>query len=206
MEKLIIASRNRKKTFELVTLLAPLGIGLKNLDDFPGAPEPDETGGTFEENAKIKAYSALAYTNLPALADDSGLEVAALGGEPGVRSARFAGEEADDSANNRLLLQKLAGVPRERRQARFVSVIALARPDGRTVVFRGETSGLIVETPKGERGFGYDPLFLSDELGITFGQADGETKNRISHRGRALAGLITALKREMAYTAHGMKH
>ncbi len=193
METLVLASHNRKKTLELRAILAPLGIGLKSLGDFPGAPEPEETGGTFEENAVIKARSALAFTGLPALADDSGLEVEALGGEPGVRSARFAGEGAGDAENNCLLLARLAGIPPERRLAGFVSVVALALPDGRVLTFRGETRGRILGELRGEGGFGYDPLFLSDDLGVSFGEADAGAKNRVSHRGRALGKLVEAL-------------
>ncbi len=193
MRELVLASHNKKKTRELAAILAPLRIGLRNLADFPGAPMPEETGATFGENAVIKAEAALAFTGLPALADDSGLEVDALGGEPGVRSARFAGDGADDAANNLLLLRRLAGIPAERRGAGFVSVVALALPGGRTRTFRGETRGRILEAPRGAGGFGYDPLFLSDDLGVTFGEADPAAKNRVSHRARALAGLLAAL-------------
>ncbi len=194
MKTVVLASRNAKKAAELRALLAPLGIAVRALDEFPGAPEPEETGATFEENARIKAAAALEFTGLAALADDSGLEVDALDGAPGVRSARFAGEGAGDGENNALLLRKLAGVPPERRGGRFVSVIALARPGREPLLFRGECAGSILPEPRGEGGFGYDPLFLSADLGKSFAEASGEEKNGISHRARALAALEAALR------------
>lgn len=188
-ERIVLASHNRKKAAELRAILEPLGIRLLSLADFPGAPEPVEDGDSFEANALIKARSALAYTGETALADDSGLMVDALNGGPGVHSARFAGENADDAANNRLLLEKLSGTPSEKRGAKFVSVAAIALPDGESAIFRGETRGVILESPRGAGGFGYDPLFLSLDLGLTFAEADQEAKNLVSHRARALAGL-----------------
>lgn len=196
INRLVLASHNAKKAKELRAILAPLGIELATLTDFPGAPEPEETGTTFEENAVIKAVSALAFTGVTAVADDSGLMVDALGGAPGVYSARFAGEHAGDEANNRLLLEKLAGVPEEGRGAKFVSVVALAQTGKKITTFRGETKGRIVETLRGKGGFGFDPLFLSDDLGVTFAEAGEEEKNRVSHRGRALAGLVEVLRQE----------
>lgn len=188
--RLVLASHNRKKAAELRDLLLPLGWLLETLADFPGAPEPAEDGDTFEENAIIKAESALRFTGLPSLADDSGLIVDVLDGEPGVHSARYAGANADDAANNRLLLKKMEAIPDERRTARFVSVIAFVRPGEETRLYRGETSGRIMHAPRGLHGFGYDPLFMSDDLGVTFAEAGAEDKNRVSHRGRALARFI----------------
>lgn len=188
--RLVLASHNLKKTGELRAILAPLGFELLSLADFPGAPVPEENGATFEENAVIKARSAVAHTGVAAIADDSGLAVAALGGEPGVWSARYAGEDADDDANNRLLLKRLADVPPERRNAAFVSVVAVALPDGTVRTYRGEAEGVILAAPRGNAGFGYDPLFLSNDLGVTFAEADADAKNRISHRGRALSLFI----------------
>lgn len=193
MKRLVLASRNAKKIAELRSIMERAGFSLAGLEEFPGAPEPEETGATFAENAVIKAKSALAFTGLPALADDSGLAVEALGGAPGVRSARYAGESASDADNNRLLLANLAGVPAGRRAAKFVCAIALALPDGGVFVREGETSGEILFQPRGGGGFGYDPLFLSDDLGVAFAEADGESKNRVSHRGRALAGCMKLL-------------
>ena len=192
--KLVLASHNTKKLAELQAILEPVGVELLGLREFQGAPIPEETGDTFEENARIKALSAAAYTLLPAVADDSGLVVDILDGAPGVRSARFAGEDADDAENNALLLEKLGGLEPEKRKAGFISVVALAFPDGNVRTFRGETRGRILEAPMGGGGFGYDPLFLSDELGVSFAEADPEAKNRVSHRGKALAGLIGYLE------------
>lgn len=193
--RLVLASHNAKKAVELRAILLPLGIELSTLSDFPGAPEPEETGSTFEENAIIKAVSALEFTGLPSVADDSGLMVDALGGAPGVYSSRFAGEHANDEANNRLLLEKLVGVPAEKRTAKFVSVVALAGKKGEEIqLFRAETKGRILESLRGEGGFGFDPLFLSDDLGVTFAEAGSDEKNRVSHRGRALGKLVKVLK------------
>jgi XTP/dITP diphosphohydrolase len=186
----ILASHNRHKTAELRAILEPLGIDLRNLSDVPGAPEPVEDGETFEANAAIKALSARACSGLAAIADDSGLAVEALDGAPGIRSARFAGEDADAGANNALLLEMLSGVPPARRRAKFVSVVALALSGRDPVFFRGETAGVILDAPRGEGGFGYDPLFLSDDLGIAFAEAESAAKNRVSHRARALAQMI----------------
>lgn len=191
--RFVLASHNKKKAAEMRAILEPFHIDLAGLDEFPGAPEPEETGTTFEENAAIKAESALAYTGLAALADDSGLVVDALGGEPGVYSARFAGADADDQANNALLLERLQNVPDEKRTARFVSVVALALPDGTVRLFRGETEGRILHARSGNGGFGYDPLFFSFDLQEAFGAAAPEAKNRVSHRGRALQQLRDAL-------------
>lgn len=192
-KQLVLASHNAKKAAELRSMVEPLGFEVLTLADFPGAPEPEETGKTFEENAVIKAESAFAFTGLPSLADDSGLEVDALGGEPGVYSARFAGEDADDERNNALLVRKLESVPPDRRTARFVSVVALITPLAEPALFRGECEGVILSEARGLGGFGYDPLFYSTDLGKTFAEATGEEKNGVSHRGKALAGLAKAL-------------
>ena len=189
----VLASHNKKKAAEVRAILEPFGMELAGIDAFPGAPEPEESGKTFEENAAIKAKSALAFTGFAAIADDSGLVVDALGGEPGVYSARYAGAGAGDEANNALLLRKMANVPAGERTARFVSVVALALPDGTLRLFRGETEGMILDAPRGGGGFGYDPLFFSDDLGLSFGEAPAEAKNRVSHRGRALEQLRGSL-------------
>ncbi len=185
-DTLVLASNNAKKTAELLAILEPLGITLRTLRDFPAMPEPEETGATLQDNAIIKAEAARDRTGLPSLADDTGLLVDALGGEPGVRSARYAGDDADDAANNRLLLERLAPVPEDKRTARFVTVLALAVPGEATVCFKGAASGVILPAARGENGFGYDPLFLSDDLGVTFAEAGADAKNAVSHRGRAL--------------------
>lgn len=189
--KIVLASHNTKKAAELRAILASPGCEILTLADFPGAPEPEETGETFEENAIIKAASALAFTGLPSLADDSGLMVDALGGAPGVRSARFSG--GGDKANNTLLLQKLQNTPDDKRTARFVSVVALALPGRAPALFRGECEGVILHEPEGTGGFGYDPLFYSRDLQKSFAAAPASEKNTISHRARALAQLAAAL-------------
>ena len=157
---------------------------------------PEETGATFEENAAIKALGYARRTGLLCIADDSGLEVDALGGRPGVRSARYAGSRATDAENNALLLSDLEGVSRHLRGARYVSVVSLASPESVIASARGECGGVILDAPRGRGGFGYDPLFISDDLGLTFGEAPPGEKDHVSHRGRAFAALRKALQRE----------
>jgi XTP/dITP diphosphohydrolase len=149
----------------------------------------EETGETFEENASLKALAASAHFEGWVLADDSGLEVDALGGAPGVRSARFSGEGATDASNRALLLEKLAGIPEDQRSARFRCVIALARGGEVLAHFSGSVEGAIIASEKGEGGFGYDPLFVPVGFSETFAELSAETKNRLSHRGRALAEM-----------------
>lgn len=185
---LVLATRNEHKVDELRPLLEGVAEVL-SLQDFPGMPEVLETGTTFEENAAKKAEAVARYTGNAALADDSGLEVVALGGAPGVHSARFAGVGATDAANRALLLRTLAGVPAERRDARFVCVAALAVPGRPLWTARGVHEGRILDAPRGRGGFGYDPLFYSEELGATFAEVPAELKNQVSHRARALAQL-----------------
>jgi XTP/dITP diphosphohydrolase len=192
IKKIVLASRNRKKLEELQALLAGLGVEVAAVSAFPGSPEVEETGKTFAENAALKSEAIARFTGLPALADDSGLLVEALNGAPGVYSARFAGENATDADNNRLLLEKLRG--QENRRAKFASLIAFSIPGKETVLFAGETSGVIIGAPRGENGFGYDPLFLSDDLGKTFAEAGAAEKNAISHRGRALQKFLAYCK------------
>lgn len=191
---LVVASRNRHKLRELEQLLAGVAVALRGLDAYPGATEVEEDGQTFRENAVKKARAAAVYTGEWALADDSGLEVDALGGQPGVRSARFAGEPRDDARNNERLLELLAGVPAEGRTARFRSVVALAGPAGELEVVEGTVEGRIIERPRGTGGFGYDPLFLLPELGKTLAELSPEEKNAVSHRGRAVAALAQRLQ------------
>lgn len=197
--KLLVATRNRKKLAELRALLEPLGVQALTLDDVPAFPETLESGATFAANARLKAEDAARHAGLWTLADDSGLEVEALGGEPGVRSARFAGRHGDDQANNRLLLERLVGVPPERRDARFVCALALARPDGTTALeLEGRSAGRILAAPRGAGGFGYDPLFLCTEPGFAatgraFAELTAAEKAEVGHRGRALRALQTHL-------------
>jgi XTP/dITP diphosphohydrolase len=189
-----MASRNPGKLRELREILRDLGLKLLSLNDFPELAEIPETGATFAENAAAKALAVARATGLPALADDSGLEVAALSGRPGVYSARYAGDRTapaapSDEDNWRKLLEELNGVPREKRAARFVCEIALALPDGRLYRARGECAGYISPAPKGNMGFGYDPVFWVPAFQRTMAELAPEVKNRISHRARALEAL-----------------
>jgi len=184
---IVVATGNRGKLTELQSLLGPLGVEIKSMKDFPDLPEVVEDGSTFAENAAKKAVEVSRATGEIALADDSGLEVDHLGGAPGVYSARFAGEHKDDRANNEKLLALLEGVPPEKRTARFKCVVALAVPGDRIYTAEGACEGVIGTAPRGEEGFGYDPLFIIPELGKTFAQLDLDTKNSISHRGKAFA-------------------
>ena len=190
MKKLILASGNAGKLRELKRILADLGYDLHPQSEF-GVSEVAETGTTFVENAIIKARHAAASTGLPALADDSGIEVDALGGAPGVYSARFAGSDADDDANNALLVAKLRDVPAAQRSARYRAVIVLMRHAGdpSPLICEGSWEGMIRLEPAGDGGFGYDPHFYLPELGRTSAELDTDEKNRLSHRGRALAEL-----------------
>jgi len=188
MHDLVLATRNAKKVEELKALLAPIAIGVKVLSllDFPDVPETPETGATFAENAELKAKAAARATGRIALADDSGLEVDALGGRPGVYSNRFAGPEASDRDKYTRVLELLKGVPDGRRTARFHAAVAVATPEGKAVVVEGTCEGRIAHEPKGEGGFGYDPIFYLPELGRTMAELSPDEKNRISHRGKAL--------------------
>lgn len=167
-------------------MLADLPITVRSLAEFPGAPEVVEDGATYEDNALKKARSAARFTGKPALADDTGLEVDALGGQPGLYAARFAGEGCSFQDNIRKLLHLLGDVPSERRGARFVCVIALVEPGGREQVVEGELRGRITEAQAGGGGFGYDPVFYAPEAGKTLAELTADEKNRISHRRRAL--------------------
>lgn len=199
--RLLLASENQKKHRELTTRLAELGIEVVHPRDLGGLPEVDEDEPTFRGNAAKKARSAALAKSEWSLADDSGLEVEALDGQPGVRSARFAGTHGDDAANNALLLERLQDVPDERRGARFVCALALARPDGTIAVeVEGTASGRILHAPRGDGDFGYDPLFLFTEqghpqTGLGFAELSLEDKSRVSHRGRALELLRGELRK-----------
>lgn len=191
--KLVLATNNKGKLREMSEILAPHGIEVVSLDEFKDIGDIEEDGDTFRENAIKKAAVTCEQTGLMALADDSGLEVDFLDGAPGVHSARFAGEEKDDDANNKKLLELLAGVPEERRTARFRCVIAVAVPGGWVYTAEGTCEGVIAGELRGDGGFGYDPLFYLPEYGKTFGELEPETKNKISHRARALAGALDIL-------------
>jgi XTP/dITP diphosphohydrolase len=186
---LLVATGNPDKGREIVRLLGGLPVELRTLSDVPDLSLPEETGATLEENAILKARAAFEATGLPSVAEDTGLEVEALGGLPGVRSARYAGEDASYADNVRKLLRELAGVEESRRGARFVCVVALYRGDGRILLFTGAAEGRILEAPRGSGGFGYDPVFYSLAARRTFAEMTPEEKARYSHRGAALRKL-----------------
>lgn len=192
----MLATQNRDKGRELAALLGDLGITIRTLKEFPDAPEVVEDGATCEANAIKKARAIADHAKLPAVADDTGLMVEALGGRPGVHAARYAGEKATYEDNCRKLLQELSGVSRAKRGARFVTVAALAVPGRERVeVVEGALEGLVAETPAGTQGFGYDPVFFVPELGKTLAQLTPDEKNRISHRARAFGKLKELLKK-----------
>ncbi len=193
-KKLLLATGNEGKVRELRDMLSSLPLDILSLQDYPGLPEVEETGRTFKENAVLKAETIANLTGEMVMADDSGLEVEYLEGRPGVYSARFAGEKATDEENNALLLELMKDVPPQERAARFVCVIALSSPDGGTITVEGDCPGYLGSEPRGERGFGYDPLFICAEEGKTFGEMDHEEKSRVSHRGKALQRIRELLK------------
>ena len=192
--KLLLATNNKGKLNEYRSLLKGVPFDMVSLEDEGITIEVEETGATFEENARLKADTLAEASGLLTLADDSGLEVDALGGEPGVRSARYAGEDATDRDRIDYLLSRLAEVPWEERTARFRCVIALAAPGGKTENCSGERRGYITLEPKGEHGFGYDPVFYLPELEKTMAEIPEEQKNRISHRAEAAAGARNLLE------------
>jgi XTP/dITP diphosphohydrolase len=190
--RLLLGTRNAGKVIELRALLRGLDVELQSVSDLADPPpDPPEDAPTYAENAIFKALAYARATGLETIADDSGLEVDALGGAPGVRSRRFFGEDARPAERNRMLLGLLDGVTD--RTARFVAVIALAQPDGRIQTFDGEVRGEIAESPRGEDGFGYDPVFVIAEDGRTMAEVPRDEKNAISHRGLAAAKLRAAL-------------
>jgi XTP/dITP diphosphohydrolase len=189
VKDIVLATRNRHKGEELASLLGEVGIRIRTLAEFPTAPEVEEDGATCEANAIKKAVEIARATGVTAVADDTGLEVDALGGRPGPFAARYAGEGATYEDNCRKLLQELAGVPHERRTARFLTVAAVASPDGAVQTTQGVLEGLITEACRGARGFGYDPVFYVPELGKTLAELAPEEKNRISHRAKAFLKL-----------------
>ncbi|MGN1127504.1 MAG: XTP/dITP diphosphatase [Candidatus Flemingiibacterium sp.] len=193
--KLVLASRNRKKIKELETFLSEISsdITVLSLDDIGFHDEIVEDGATFAENSRIKA-SVPAGLGYIGVADDSGLEVDALGGEPGVYSARYSGEGATDEKNNKKLLAALAGVPDEKRTARFRTVVTCIFPDGDEIQAEGVCEGRILESPRGQDGFGYDPLFWYEPLGKTFAELTPDEKNSVSHRGRAMREFAAKLR------------
>lgn len=195
MQRIVFASNNAGKVREVAEILTPLELELVP-QSFYFVPAAEETGLTFVENAILKARNASRHTSLPAIADDSGLEVDGLDGEPGVRSARYAGEDGDDAANNRRLVDELADVPETARSARFqCAMVYLRSPDDATpLIAHGTWHGRVIETPRGSGGFGYDPHFLLPELNRTAAELAAEEKNRLSHRALALRSLLAQLR------------
>lgn len=190
---LLLATRNPGKVREFRQLLGGLSVALKDLRDFPEAPEVAEDGNTYLSNARLKARAMARFTGLPCLADDSGIEVDALGGAPGIHSARFAGPGSTDEANRALLLERLRDVPEPRRRARFRCVIVVAKQDGREIVAEGTCEGFVTREARGNGGFGYDPIFFYPPANRTAAQLSEAEKNRISHRANACAALIPGL-------------
>ncbi|OMP67524.1 XTP/dITP diphosphatase [Domibacillus epiphyticus] len=194
MNEVIIATKNEGKAREFVQMFEPYGIVVKTLIDYPELPDVEETGETFAENALLKAESAARLTGRPAIADDSGIVIDALDGRPGVYSARYAGLEKDDKANNRKVLEELDGVEEEKRSARFTCVLAVSFPDNREpIIVEGACEGRIAYEDQGVNGFGYDPLFIPDGFDGTMAQMKAAEKNAISHRAIALQKLRAAL-------------
>jgi len=195
LKKIVFASRNRGKIEEIRALLAECGVTLQSLDDYPNLPEMSEDGNSFLENALKKARPIAELTGEMVLADDSGLEVAALDGAPGIHSARYAGDSANDEKNILKLLGDLQGVPLEEREAAFRCILVLCRPDGRYHAFDGRWEGRIAEIPAGKGGFGYDPVFYLPDQGVTAAELPAGIKNRISHRAKAAGKLILWLQK-----------
>ncbi len=193
--RLLIATTNPGKLREVRAMLEGLPVNVVTLDDYPDVPVPIEDQDTFEANARLKALHYARLTECLTLADDSGLEVDALGGAPGVHSARYAGEACDQAANNAKLVAALSGVEPQRRTARFCCAMALARGEQILATAEGKIEGVIVDEPRGRNGFGYDPHFLVPDCGMTAAEMPSEQKNRISHRGRTLTAIRPAIER-----------
>ena len=193
--KVVIASRNEHKIDEMRRILneAGLSLDLVGIREFPDLPDVDETGATFAENALLKAREICAFTGLPAIADDSGLCVDALGGMPGIFSARWAGTHGNDLANLQLLLAQISHVAPDRRTASFRCAAAIVMPSGAEEVVEGIMAGRLIDTPRGTNGFGYDPIFIAEGYSITTAEMDSASKDAISHRGLAIAALAPTL-------------
>jgi len=203
MPEILLATRNAGKIREIRRMTAVGDWVWHGLDAFPDVPAAVEDGATFAENARHKALHYAQATGLYTLADDSGLEVDCLDGEPGVHSARYAGTPRDDAANNRKLVAALAGVPLERRTARFRCALALARPGELLIETEGVVAGLIIDEPRGDNGFGYDPHFLIRALGRTTAELPPDEKNALSHRGQALRDMLRRM--EAHFQAQGQR-
>ncbi|MGC5326561.1 XTP/dITP diphosphatase [Brevibacillus sp. SYSU BS000544] len=192
--KIVVATRNQGKVREFNEMFQQFGWEAVSLAEYPDVPEVVEDGETFEANARKKAETIAAFLNIPAIGDDSGLEVDAIGGKPGVYSARFAGENATDEDNWRKLLQLMQDVPNEKRTARFRCVLAFARPNEETITANGHCEGAILREPAGTNGFGYDPVFFLPDRLCTMAQLSAEQKNKISHRAMALHNLVEKIR------------
>ncbi|MDD2586077.1 MAG: XTP/dITP diphosphatase [Syntrophomonadaceae bacterium] len=197
-KELLLATRNRNKKREFQEMFQDFGIKVINLDDIKGIPAIEEDGQSFAENAIKKALTTAKLSGFTCLADDSGLEVDILEGQPGIYSARFAGEDADDKKNNEKLLQMMEGIKQEHRTARFVCVIAVSDPDGNVETVAGTCEGSIAFSPVGQGGFGYDPLFIPTGYKQSFAELSAEEKNSISHRGKALSKIKPIIKKVLA--------
>lgn len=194
-DKILIATTNQGKIEEIRNLVKGLPAVFLSLSEVPDIPEVVEDGTTFEENALKKARTVAQSTGMATLADDSGLCVDALNGRPGVHSARYAGEDASDEDKYRRILAEMQDVPDSQRSARFECALALVAPDGEERLFRGVCKGLITRAPRGSSGFGYDPIFYFEDAGCTFAEMDRESKNQVSHRGRALRQFAEFLRK-----------
>ena len=195
MKKVIVASGNPGKLKELSAIFQRFGMDVLSKDEAGyDYIDPEENGTTYEENSFIKANEIMKASGIPTIADDSGLEVEYLGGEPGIYSSRFAGEDCNPQRNNEKMLTLLKGVPYEERKARFVTVMTMLYPDGRKIVARGECPGHIIEEYRGEGGFGYDPIFVPEGYDETFAELGKDVKNQISHRAKAIESLINQLE------------
>lgn len=195
--QLVLATNNKNKIIEIKRLLQDLPITILTHDDFKDFPDPDETGSTLEENAILKAREIAAFCKMPALADDTGLEVDALGGAPGIYSARYAGENVTYEDNNRKMLKELEGVPREKRTARFRCVIAIAWDFEKVETVVGQAEGIICEELAGHDGFGYDPIFYYPPADKRFSEMTIDEKNAISHRGLALKAAVELIEKKL---------
>jgi XTP/dITP diphosphohydrolase len=194
MSRVVVATGNPGKVREFAAALAEAGLEPFGLDALDERPEVEETGQTFEENAILKAEAYSRHTDLPVLADDSGLEVDALGGDPGVLSARYGSPDLDDAGRCARVLQELEGTPETERTARFRCVLAVARRGAILGVFEGSAEGRILESPRGENGFGYDPVFFHEGVGATFAEIDRAKKQQLSHRGAAIRAFLDAIR------------
>ncbi|NWF52691.1 MAG: XTP/dITP diphosphatase [Nitrospirae bacterium] len=194
MMEIVVATRNKRKVEEIKRILAEMPVKILTIEDFPECPEVEEDGRTFEENAVKKALNIARCTGKPSLADDSGLEVYALNGAPGVMSSRYAGPDSDDMKNIEKLLKEMDSLNDKKRSARFVCCIALAFPEGNIKTFFGYVEGIIGKEPKGSSGFGYDPVFYPEGHGRSFAEMSSEEKDALSHRGKALREFLNYIR------------